>query len=461
VAKQRTLKQSFTIEGKGLHTGLDIKATFCPAPENFGYKFKRIDLDNEPVIAALAENVSETARGTVLEKNGVKISTIEHAMATLFAAEIDNCLIEINAPEMPILDGSARFYVEALEQAGIEEQSEDKDYYIVRRRIEYRNEETGSSIMIVPDDDFSLHTLVGFDSPVLSSQYATLDNLSDFNSEIAACRTFVFVREIEPLLKNNLIKGGTLDNAIVIYDRQLPQQEIDRLAELMNQPTKDATMLGYLNAKPLQFCNEPARHKLLDVIGDLALIGKPIKGKVIATKPGHSTNCALAKMIRKELKRSEVSLPVYDPSAEPVFDINKIKTLLPHRYPFLLVDKITELTSKIVVGVKNVTANEPFFTGHFPDEPVMPGVLIVEAMAQTGGMLALQAIEDPGLYSPYFIKIDKVKFRQKVVPGDTLIFRLELLGPIRRGCVELKGYAFVGDKIVTEAEFMAQIIKTK
>ena len=461
MAKQKTLKQSFSIEGKGLHTGLDIKATFCPAPENFGYKFKRIDLENAPVVNALAENVTETARGTVLEKNGVKISTIEHAMATLYAAEIDNCLIEINAPEMPILDGSARFYAEAVQKAGIKEQNAEKDYYIVRKKIEYRNAETGSSIMILPDDDFSVHTLVSFDSPVLSSQYATLDNLSDFQHEIAACRTFVFVKEIEPLLKNNLIKGGTLDNAIVIYDQKLPQSEIDRLAKLMNQPTQDAAILGYMNAKPLQFCNEPARHKLLDVIGDLALIGKPVKGKVIATKPGHLTNCTLAKIIRKELRRSEVSAPLYDPNARPVFDINQIKKRLPHRYPFLLVDKIITLTDKIVVGVKNVSTNEPFFEGHFPEEPVMPGVLIVEAMAQTSGMLVLRTVEDPSLYSPYFMKIDKVKFRHKVVPGDTLIFRMELVSEIRRGCVELKGCAFVGDKIVAEAEFMAQIIKNK
>ena len=459
MAKQKTLKQSFTIEGKGLHTGLDIKATFLPAPENYGYKFKRVDLENAPIVEVLAENVTETARGTVLEKNGVKISTIEHAMATLFAYEIDNCLIEINAPEMPILDGSAHFYAEAIEKGGIEEQAAKKDYYIVRKKIEYRNKETGSSIVLLPDDDFSVHALINFDSSVLSSQYATLEKLSDFKNEIASCRTFVFVKEIEPLLKNNLIKGGTLDNAIVIYDQQLPQSEIDRLAKLMNQPTKDAGILGYLNAKPLQFNNEPARHKLLDVIGDLALIGKPIKGKVIATKPGHLTNSTLAKMIRKEIRRTEVPAPIYDPNAEPVFDINKIKTLLPHRYPFLLVDKIIEANDKYVIGIKNVTTNEPFFEGHFPEEPVMPGVLILEAMAQTGGMLVLNAVEDPRGYSTYFLKIDKAKFRHKVVPGDTLIFRLEMLSEIRRGCAEMKGYAFVGDRIVAEAEFMAQIVK--
>jgi UDP-3-O-[3-hydroxymyristoyl] N-acetylglucosamine deacetylase/3-hydroxyacyl-[acyl-carrier-protein] dehydratase len=461
VAKQKTLKQSFTIEGKGLHTGLDIIATFKPAPENFGYKFKRIDVDGAPVIDALAENVTETARGTVLEKNGVKISTVEHAMASLFAYGIDNCLIEINAPEMPILDGSAHFYVAAIEKAGIEEQADEKTYFIVTKKIEYKNEETGSSIVILPDDDFSVHTLIGFNSPVLSSQYATLDNLSDFKNEIASCRTFVFVKEIEPLLKNNLIKGGTLDNAIVIYDQKLPQSEIDRLAVLMNQPTQDAEVLGYMNAKPLQFANEPARHKLLDVIGDLALIGKPIKGKVIATKPGHLLNSQLAKIIRREIRRTEVPAPVYNPNATPVFDVNKIKELLPHRYPFLLVDKIIELNNKVVVGVKNVTTNEPFFNGHFPTEPVMPGVLILEAMAQTGGMLVLKAVDEPNRYSTYFLKIDKAKFRHKVVPGDTLIFRMELISPIRRGCAEMRGHAFVGNQIVAEAEFMAQVIKNK
>ena len=459
--KQKTLANSFSLKGKGLHTGLEIQVSFHPAPENHGYKIKRVDLDGQPVIDALAENVVGTQRGTVLSKNNIQVGTIEHAMAALYAFGVDNCLIEVNAPEFPILDGSAYYYAEELQKAGIVEQNAPRDCYIVKHKIEVTDPETGSSLVILPDDKFSMNVLISFDSPVLSNQFASLNNLSDFATEIAASRTFVFVREVEMLLQNNLIKGGDLDNTIVIYDQMISQESLDKLADMLGIPHKNVQHLGYVNNKPLVFDNEPARHKLMDLIGDLALIGKPIQGRVIATRPGHKINNQLARMIRKDIKQNEVQAPVYDPNNAPVMDINRIRELLPHRYPFLLVDKIIEIGGNYIVGVKNITSNEPFFVGHFPQEPVMPGVLQVEAMAQTGGLLVLNSVEEPERYSTYFMKIDGVKFRQKVVPGDTLVLRLELLAPIRRGISTMKGYVFVGDKLVSEAEFMAQIIKNK
>lgn len=459
--KQNTLATSFSLQGKGLHTGLDIQITFNPAPENHGYKIKRVDLPDQPVIDAVAENVMNMQRGTVVGKKDVLVGTIEHAMAALYAAGVDNCLIEVNAPEFPILDGSAIQYVEAIQKVGLQEQNATKDYYIVKHKIEVKDEESGASIVILPDDNFSVNVLISFNSPVLTNQYATMNHVSEFASEIAASRTFVFVREIEMLLQNNLIKGGDLDNAIVIYDQKVSQESLDKIADMMNLPHKNVQELGYINNKPLVFDNEPARHKLLDVIGDLALIGKPIKGRIIATHPGHSINNKLARIIRKDIKLNDVQAPIYDPNATPIMDINRIRELLPHRYPFLLVDKIIEIGKNYIVGVKNITVNEPFFQGHFPQEPVMPGVLQIEAMAQTGGLLVLNTVEEPERYSTYFMKIDGVKFRQKVVPGDTLVLRLELLAPIRRGISTMKGYVFVGDKLVSEAEFMAQIIKNK
>lgn len=459
--KQNTLAASFSLQGKGLHSGLNIEVSFNPAPENHGYKIKRVDLPEQPVIDAVAENVINTQRGTVIGRKDIQISTIEHAMAALYAMGVDNCLIEVNAPEFPILDGSARHYVEEIQKVGLQEQNAARDYYIVKHKVEVKDEETGASIMLLPDDHFCVNTLISFNSPVLNNQFATMNDVKDFPTEIAASRTFVFVRELEMLLQNNLIKGGDLDNAIVIYDQKVSQEALDKLADMMNVPHQNIQELGYINNEPLVFDNEPARHKLLDVIGDIALIGKPIKGRVIATRPGHSINNKLARIIRKQIKLNDVQAPIYDPNAEPVMDINRIRELLPHRYPFLLVDKIIELGKNYIVGVKNITTNEPFFQGHFPQEPVMPGVLQVEAMAQTGGLLVLNTVDEPERCSTYFMKIDGVKFRQKVVPGDTLILRLELLAPIRRGISTMKGYVFVGDKLVSEAEFMAQIIKNK
>ncbi len=459
--KQTTLKGSFSLCGKGLHTGLSLTATFNPAPENHGYKIQRIDLPGEPIIDAIAENVVDTQRGTVLAKNDARVSTIEHGMAALYALGIDNCLIQVNGPEFPILDGSAIEYVKKIEQVGIEEQNAPKDYYVIRKKIEVKDEATGSSILILPDEDFSISSLISFNSKVLASSFATLDNMEKFGKEIAASRTFVFVREIQPLLNAGLIKGGDLDNAIVIYENQLPQDQLDKLADLIGAEHRDASQLGYLNHKPLVWDNEPARHKLLDIIGDMALIGRPIKGRIIATRPGHTINNKFARLVRKEIRLHEIQAPTFDPNQEPIMDVNRIRELLPHRYPMQLVDKVTEIGPNWIVGVKNVTSNEPFFQGHFPQEPVMPGVLMVEAMAQCGGLLVLNTVEEPERWSTYFLKIDGVKFRQKVVPGDTLLFRVELLAPVRRGISSMKGYMFVGEKVVAEATFTAQIVKNK
>ena len=459
--KQKTLGGSFSLTGKGLHTGVNLTVTFNPAPDNHGYKIQRIDLEGQPIIDAVAENVGETTRGTVLVKNDIKVSTIEHGMAALYSAGIDNCLIQVDGPEFPILDGSAKYYVEEIQKVGIVEQNSPKDFYIIKSKIEFKDEETGSSIIVLPDESFSVNALISYDSKILYNQFASLEDMSKFPEEIASARTFVFVREIEPLLNYGLIKGGDLDNAIVIYEREMPQERYDKLADVMGVPHMDATQLGYINHIPLVWENEPARHKLLDIIGDLALIGKPIKGRIIATRPGHTINNKFARQIRKEIKLHEVQAPVYNCNEKPVMDVNRIRELLPHRYPFALVDKVIAIGANHIVGVKNVTVNEPFFQGHFPEEPVMPGVLQIEAMAQCGGLFILNTVDEPERYSTYFMKIDNVKFRQKVVPGDTLIFRVELLAPMRRGISSMKGYVFVGEKVVCEAEFTAQIVKNK
>ena len=461
MSKQKTLGGSFSLFGKGLHTGLSLTVTFNPAPENHGYKIQRIDVDGQPTIDAIAENVIDTSRGTVVAKGDVRCSTIEHGLAALYALGVDNCLIQVNGPEFPILDGSAKFYVENIKRVGIVEQNAAKDFYVIKKKIEFVDENTGSSIIILPDEQFSITAMISFESQFINSQFATLDHMEDFETEIANARTFVFVREIEPLLQAGLIKGGDLDNAIVIYEREISQESLDKLADTLNVQHRDATKLGYLNERPLVWRNEPARHKLLDIIGDMALIGRPIKGRIIATRPGHTINNKFARQMRKEIRLHEIQAPNYDPNDEPLMDVSRIRQLLPHRYPMQLVDKVVETGSNYIVAVKNVTANEEFFQGHFPHEPVMPGVLQIEAMAQAGGLLVLNSVEEPERWSTYFLRIDDVKFRRKVVPGDTLVFRVELLAPIRHGISSMHGFAFVGETIVMEATFTAQIVKNK
>lgn len=459
--KQKTLKNSFSLSGKGLHTGLNLTVTFNPAPENTGYRIQRIDLEGQPTVEAIAEKVIDTQRGTVLAQGDVRVSTVEHGLAALYALGIDNCLIQVDGPEFPILDGSASLYVEKIREVGIEEQTATKEWFIIRKKIEIRDEESGSCITILPDDQFSITAMCSFESKFINSQFATLDDMADFPDEVAPARTFVFVRDIMPLLDANLIKGGDLENAIVIYERQVSQQQLDNLADLLKVPHMDATKIGYIQPKPLQWENECTRHKLLDIIGDMALIGRPIKGRIVATRPGHTINNKFARLMRKEIKKNEVQAPVYDPNDAPIMDNIRIRELLPHRYPMQLVDKVIAMGPTSIVGVKNVTANEPFFTGHFPEEPVMPGVLQIEAMAQCGGLLVLSQVEEPERWSTYFMRIDEVKFRQKVVPGDTLLFKVELLHPVRHGVSTMKGYVFVGDRVVSEAQFTAQIVKNK
>ncbi len=459
--KQCTLGDSFSLTGKGLHTGLKLTLTILPAPEDHGYKIQRIDLPGEPIIDAIAENVVETTRGTVLAKGEARCSTVEHAMAAMYANGIDNVLFQVNGPEFPILDGSAELYVKEIERVGIKEQEKEKNYYVIKSKTEIKDEATGSCITILPDEDFSITTMIAFNSKVLNTQFATLDDMRNFDKDISAARTFVFVREIEPLLMAGLIKGGDLDNAIVIYENEMSQENLNKLCQLTGAEAHDAKMKGYLQHKPLVWENEPARHKLLDLIGDMALIGRPILGRVIATRPGHTINNKFARLMRKEIKKYEVQAPKYDPNKTPVMDNIRIRELLPHRYPMQLVDKVIDMGKKYIVCVKNVTSNEPFFQGHFPTEPVMPGVLQIEALAQCGGILVLSGVEEPEKWSTYFLKIDDVKFRQKVIPGDTLVFKVEFVVPPRHNIATMRGFAFVGETCVMEATFTAQIVKNK
>lgn len=449
------------MKGIGLHTGKEVTLTFNPANVNHGVKFQRTDLEDQPIINADVNRVVSTTRGTTIETGKAQVATVEHVLSAIFGMQIDNVLIELDGPEVPIMDGSAAPFVEALKKGGIEEQDQDREYFEVLEPISYKDEETGTELLLLPSEHFEVTTMIDFNSPVLGQQYAKLENLADYESEIAPCRTFVFLHELEQLFQQNLIKGGDLDNAIVIVDRVMNQEELDDLAKKLGKPSVKVEQQGILNTLKLHFNNEPARHKLLDVIGDLGLLGKPIKGKILATKPGHKANIEITKILKKRFQeqRKLKGKPKYDPDQAPLFDSKEIANWLPHRYPFLLVDKIIELSDQHVVGVKNVTFNEYFFQGHFPNNPVMPGVLQIEAMAQTGGILALSTVKDSEGWDTYFLKIENAKFKNKVVPGDTILFKMELVAPIRRGIVQMQATAYVGNKIVSEAELTAQIVK--
>jgi UDP-3-O-[3-hydroxymyristoyl] N-acetylglucosamine deacetylase/3-hydroxyacyl-[acyl-carrier-protein] dehydratase len=461
--KQKTIQDSVKLSGSGLHTGYHVEITFKPAPPNHGYKFQRTDIKEKPIIKAHVDNVADTSRGTTLEENGVKVHTIEHVLAALNGLGIDNVLIELNGPEAPIRDGSSNHFAKALEEVGVVDQEEDRDYYYIKEKIVFEDKENGVELAVYPDNKLSVNVLIDYNSKVLGHQYAMFDEETDFTKEVSAARTFVFFHELEFLLKNNLIKGGDLENAIVIMENKVKQEELDRIADLFNKPRVKVKPEGVLNNIDLHYTNEPARHKLLDMIGDLSLIGKRIKGRIVAKKPGHYANTQLAGKIVKKYKEefSKDNIPKVDLSQEPLMNITQIKEYLPHRPPFLLVDKIIQMDHTHIIGMKNVTMNEGFFVGHFPSEPIMPGVLQVEAMAQVGGILALGTVPDPENYLTYFLKIDKVRFKRKVIPGDTLIFRLDLKVPIRRGIVIMDGQAFVGNQVVMEGELTAQITKNQ
>ena len=460
--KQKTIQSEISLSGVGLHTGNNVIMTLKPAPINHGFSFVRVDLEGKPEIEALAEYVVNTQRGTNLEKNGVQIQTSEHVLAAVVGLDIDNLIIEINASEPPIMDGSSKYFVEAIEKAGIKEQNANIEEFIVKEIISYKDEVTGSEIILMPSDEYQVTTMVDFGTKILGTQNATLDKMADFKTEIAAARTFSFLHEIEMLLEKDLIKGGDLNNAIVYVDKELSENTMQKLKKAFNKDHISVKPNGILDNLTWHWANEAARHKLLDVIGDLALVGTRIRGKVIANKPGHLVNTQFAKKLSKLIKLDKRNnVPYYDLNEPPLYDIYKIMDILPHRPPFLLIDRIIELSDRHVVGMKNVTMNEGYFIGHFPGSPVMPGVLQVEAMAQCGGVLVLSTVSDPENYLTYFMKMDNVKFKQKVLPGDTLIFKCELITPIRRGICHMQAYAYANGKLVAEAELMAQISKIK
>ncbi len=460
MVKQKTIKNEISLTGVGLHTGKEVTMTFKPAPINNGFTFVRVDLQGQPVIEADANYVVNTQRGTNLEKLGVKIQTPEHVLAALVGCDLDNVIIELNASELPIMDGSSKYFVEAIEKAGIEEQDASRNVYVVKEVISFTDEATGSEILVMPSDDYQVTTMVDFGTKVLGTQNATLKSIADFKNEIASSRTFSFLHELESLLEHGLIKGGDLNNAIVYVDKEISESTMENLKKAFGKDEISVKPNGVLDNLTLHYPNEAARHKLLDVIGDLSLIGVRIQGKIIANKPGHFVNTQFAKKLAKIIKIEQRNhVPVYDLNQEPLMDIHKIMSMLPHRPPFLLIDRIIEMSDRHVVGLKNVTMNENFFVGHFPEAPVMPGVLIVEAMAQTGGILVLSTVPDPENYLTYFMKIDNVKFKHKVLPGDTLIFKCELISPIRRGICHMQANAYANGKLVTEAELMAQIAR--